>query len=69
VNQVADRLDHAKLDLVIHLRHQPKVQDGQAAVWRANQVAGVRVGTALQSRQRQAGKMSTKQVGQQVLCK
>lgn len=43
VDQVRDGLDHAVLDVVIHSGHQAKVQDGQPAVGRADQVAGMRV--------------------------
>jgi hypothetical protein len=43
VDEVADGLDHPKLDVVVNLGHEAKVQDGQAAVGRADEVAGVRV--------------------------
>ena len=59
VYQVADGFDHAILDVVINLRHEPKVEDGQAAVWSADQVARVRISlhqqyTALHPKQRPA---------------
>jgi hypothetical protein len=44
VDEVRHGLDHAKLDVVVDAAHQPEVQDAQASVGRADQVAGVRVG-------------------------
>ena len=43
VDEVGDGLDHAVLDLIIHRGHQAKVQNRQAAVGGADEVAGVRV--------------------------
>mmetsp|Transcript_20632 Transcript_20632/g.64632 ORF Transcript_20632/g.64632 Transcript_20632/m.64632 type:complete len:571 (-) Transcript_20632:606-2318(-) len=44
VDQVRDRLNHAVLLVIGHLRHQPKVEDDQLPVRRAEHVARVRVG-------------------------
>lgn len=56
VDEVRHGLDHAELNIVVNAAHQPKVQDAQPAVGRANQVARVRVrlltGTALLSHMR-----------------
>jgi hypothetical protein len=43
VDEVRHGLDHAKLDVVVDAAHQPKVQDAQPAVRRADEVARVRV--------------------------
>lgn len=43
VDEVTDGLHHAKLDVVINLGDQAKVQDGQAAIRGPDQVAGVGV--------------------------
>lgn len=43
MDEVGDGLDHAELDVVVDAAHQPKIQDGQPPVRRADQIARVRV--------------------------
>lgn len=50
VNQVANGLHHTKLDIVINLGDQAKVQNGQAAVRGPDQVAWVWVSLHAQQR-------------------